>query len=80
MLLIPFPFQLTMDDPLDWDHITGEPWDALLPTSPTDDSLNLPAVRPKYWWQAGYVSDDDVGKSLATYFLLFNMFWQRLSS
>ena len=58
-----------MDDPLDWDAITGEPWEGLLTGS--DESLQLPAVKPKYWWQAGYVSDaeEDVGE-----------FWKHLSS
>ncbi|XP_043240948.1 transcriptional regulatory protein AlgP-like [Amphibalanus amphitrite] len=48
-----------MDD-LDWAAITGEPSEPLLRGSLLDDSLQLPPVKPKYWWQAGYVSDNDV--------------------
>ena len=62
-----------MDDPLDWEAITGETFDPLLPNSLLDDSLQLPAVKPKYWWQAGYVSDDDVGEYQTAFFLQFSI-------
>ena len=71
-----------MDD-LDWAAITGEPSAGLLLGSPQEDeSLRLPAIKPKYWWQEGYVSDadDGVGKCLLVLWLLMHADTNRLSS